>query len=151
MFCLRHIICEHLHDLYTLNTHSGWKGLKKFIPRDSLNSPLIYILFSMLIVLAYFTFNFNSKSLLVLFIISIYGFSQIIHSIRSRSRVSNRNSVQLALETGPRMYCLNRSLPTLGLNSSHFYSLVIVIIQKLRKIVLFNLFITSQSSICKNL
>ena len=26
---------------------SGWKGLKKFIPRDSPNSPLIYILFSM--------------------------------------------------------------------------------------------------------
>ena len=26
---------------------SGWKGMKKFIPRDSLNSPLIYILFSL--------------------------------------------------------------------------------------------------------
>ena len=42
-----HIICEHLHDLYTLNSLSGWKGLKKFIPRDPLNSPLIFILFSM--------------------------------------------------------------------------------------------------------
>ena len=42
-----HIICEHLQDLYTLNFLSGWKGLKKFIPRDSLNSPLLYILFSM--------------------------------------------------------------------------------------------------------
>ena len=42
-----HIICEHLRDLFTLNSLSGWKGLKKFIPRDSLNSPLIYILFSM--------------------------------------------------------------------------------------------------------
>jgi len=46
---LLHIICEHLHDLYTLNSLSGWKGLKKCIPRDSLNSPLIYILFSMII------------------------------------------------------------------------------------------------------
>ena len=41
------MICEHLHDLYTLNSLSGWKGLKKFIPRDSLNSPLIYILFAL--------------------------------------------------------------------------------------------------------
>ena len=40
-------ICEHLHDLYTLNCLSDWKGLKKFIPRDSLNSSLRYILFSM--------------------------------------------------------------------------------------------------------
>ena len=30
---LLHIICEHLHDLYTLNSLSGWKGLKKMIPR----------------------------------------------------------------------------------------------------------------------
>jgi len=30
-----------------LNSLSGWKGLTKFIPRDSLNSSLIYILFSM--------------------------------------------------------------------------------------------------------
>ena len=30
-----------------MNSLSGWKGLKKFIPRDSLNSSLIYILFSM--------------------------------------------------------------------------------------------------------
>ena len=45
MFLL-HIICEHLHDLYTLNSLSGWKGLKKFIPRNSFNSSL-YILFSM--------------------------------------------------------------------------------------------------------
>ena len=44
---LLHIICEHLHDLYTLNYLSGWKGLKKFTTRDSLNSPLIYILFSL--------------------------------------------------------------------------------------------------------
>jgi len=29
-----------------LNSLSGWKGLKKFIPRDSFNSSL-YILFSM--------------------------------------------------------------------------------------------------------
>jgi len=42
---LKYIICEHLHNLYTLNSLSGWKGLKKFIPRDSLNSPLIYILY----------------------------------------------------------------------------------------------------------
>ena len=27
-------ICEHLHDLYTLNSLSGWKGLTKFIPRE---------------------------------------------------------------------------------------------------------------------
>ena len=64
---LLHIICEHLHDLYTLNSLSGWKGLKKFIPRDSFTSSL-YILFSM------FTFlilNFNmlsiSKILVLLF------------------------------------------------------------------------------------
>ena len=38
---------ENILYLYTLNSFSGWKGLKKFIPRDSLNSPLIYILFSM--------------------------------------------------------------------------------------------------------
>ena len=30
-----------------LNSLSGWKRLKKFIPRDFVNSPLIYILFSM--------------------------------------------------------------------------------------------------------
>ena len=42
-----HIICEHLHDFYTFNSRSGWKGLKKFIPRDCLISPLIYIIFSM--------------------------------------------------------------------------------------------------------
>ena len=41
---LVHIICEHLHDLYTLNSLSGWKGLKKFIPRDSFNSSLFYSL-----------------------------------------------------------------------------------------------------------
>ena len=35
--------------MYTLNSLSGWKGLKKFIRRDSLNSPLIYILFSLLL------------------------------------------------------------------------------------------------------
>ena len=46
--CHWHIICEHLHDLYTLNSLSDWKGLKKFIPRDSLNSPLISILFSLI-------------------------------------------------------------------------------------------------------
>ena len=39
------IICEHLHDLYTLNSSSGGKGLTKFIPRDCLNSTLIYIIF----------------------------------------------------------------------------------------------------------
>ena len=43
---LLHIICEHLHNLYTMNSLSGWKGLKNFIPRDSFNSSL-YILFSM--------------------------------------------------------------------------------------------------------
>ena len=32
--------------MYTLNSLSDWKGLKKFIPRDSFNSSL-YILFSM--------------------------------------------------------------------------------------------------------
>ena len=26
---LLHIICEHLHDLYTLNSLLGWKGLEK--------------------------------------------------------------------------------------------------------------------------
>ena len=44
---LLHIICVHLHDLYTLNSLSELKGLKKIIPRDSLNSPLVYILFSL--------------------------------------------------------------------------------------------------------
>ena len=44
---LLQIICEHLHDLYTLNSLLGRKGLKKLIPRDSLNSPLMYILFSL--------------------------------------------------------------------------------------------------------
>ena len=47
---LLHLICEHLHDLYTLISLIGLKGIKgltKFIPRDSLNSPLIYILFSL--------------------------------------------------------------------------------------------------------
>ena len=43
-----HIICEYLHDLYTLNSLSGWKGLTKFIPKDCLNSTLIYILFSLI-------------------------------------------------------------------------------------------------------
>ena len=47
---LLHIICEHLHDLYTLNSLSGLKGLKKFIPRDCFNSSL-YIPFSMIITL----------------------------------------------------------------------------------------------------
>ena len=46
---LRYIICEHLHDLYTLNSLSGWTGLTKFIPKDCLNSTLIYILFSLVI------------------------------------------------------------------------------------------------------
>jgi len=51
---LLHIICEHLHDLYTLNSLSGWKkGLKKSIPRDSFNSSLIYILFSMFVTHSY--------------------------------------------------------------------------------------------------
>ena len=40
------IICEHLHDLYTLNSFS-LKGTDK-IPRDSFNSSL-YILFSMFV------------------------------------------------------------------------------------------------------
>ena len=40
------IICEHLHDLYTLNSLSGWKVLTQFIPRDSFNSSP-YILFFM--------------------------------------------------------------------------------------------------------
>ena len=43
---LLHKICEHLHNLYTLNSISGWKGLTKFILKDCLNSTLIYILFS---------------------------------------------------------------------------------------------------------
>ena len=42
---LLHIICEHLHDLYTLNS----LRLRKFIPRDSLNSTLVYILFSLIL------------------------------------------------------------------------------------------------------
>ena len=42
-----HFTNDDLHDLYTLNSLSAWKGLKKFIPRDSLNYSLIYILFSM--------------------------------------------------------------------------------------------------------
>ena len=41
MYTLLHIICENLHDLYTLNSLWGWKGLTKFIPRDFLNSTLI--------------------------------------------------------------------------------------------------------------
>jgi len=36
-------------NIYLIFTLSGWKGLNKFIPRDSLNSPLIYILFSLII------------------------------------------------------------------------------------------------------
>ena len=32
-----------LHDLYTFISLSGYKGLTKFIPRDCLNSTLIYI------------------------------------------------------------------------------------------------------------
>ena len=58
-YTLLHIICEHSHDLYTLNSLSGWKGLKKFIPRDSLNSPLIYILFSMIMRLLFKDFSFT--------------------------------------------------------------------------------------------
>ena len=46
---LLHINCEHIHDLYTLNSLSGWKGLTKFIPRDCLNSTLTHILFSLLL------------------------------------------------------------------------------------------------------
>ena len=49
---LLYIICEHLHDLYTLSSLSGWMGLTKLIPRDCLNSTLIYILFSLV---KYFT------------------------------------------------------------------------------------------------
>ena len=37
---LLHIICKHLHDLYNLDSLSGWKGLTKFIPKDWLNSTL---------------------------------------------------------------------------------------------------------------
>ena len=37
----------------TLNSLSGWKGLKKFRPRDSFNASLIYILFSMTVHYAY--------------------------------------------------------------------------------------------------
>ena len=44
MYC---VISEHLHEFYNLNSFSGWKGLTKFIPRDFLNSTLIYILFSL--------------------------------------------------------------------------------------------------------
>ena len=54
-----HIICEHLHDLYTLNSLSGWKGLKKFIPKDSLKSPLIYILFSMVLINKFMIFSWQ--------------------------------------------------------------------------------------------
>jgi len=57
---LLHIICENLHDLYTLNSLSGWKGLKKFIPRDSFNSSL-YILFSMVIMLKMLMHFLGSK------------------------------------------------------------------------------------------
>jgi len=58
------IICEHLHDLTTFKFLSGWKGLTKFIPRDCLNSTLIYILFSLFTTvpvqpLSYSSFQFN--------------------------------------------------------------------------------------------
>ena len=34
---LLHIICEHLHDLYTLNSLSGWKELINFIHTEGLS------------------------------------------------------------------------------------------------------------------
>ena len=48
-YCINvlHKICEHLHDLYTLNSLSDWKGVKQFIPKGCLNSDLIYIQFPM--------------------------------------------------------------------------------------------------------
>ena len=60
---LLHIICEHLHDLYTLNSLSGWKGLKKFIPRDSFNFSL-YILFSMHVMCSLFKLRLSDKSII---------------------------------------------------------------------------------------
>ena len=52
---LLHIIFEHLHDLHTLNSLAGWKELRKFIPRDWLNSTLIHVLFSLYIYIIYVT------------------------------------------------------------------------------------------------
>ena len=44
---LLYIIYEHLQDLYTLNSLLCWKGLKKIITKDCLNSTPVYILFSL--------------------------------------------------------------------------------------------------------
>ena len=47
---LLHINCEHLHYFVHFELPFRLKGTEKFILRDSLISPLIYILFSMLII-----------------------------------------------------------------------------------------------------
>ena len=73
------IICDHLHDLYTLNSLSDWKGLKKFTPRDSLNSPLIYILFSM-----YKIMGFKENKILP------FSFGKLLHQILSRENVETK-------------------------------------------------------------
>jgi len=47
------ITCEHLHELYTLNSFSGWKGLTKFIHKGLLGLlkfHCMYNLFSLVIV-----------------------------------------------------------------------------------------------------
>ena len=51
IYIVLHVICEYLHELYTLNSFSGSKELNKFIPRDSLISQFYFNLCSVLITL----------------------------------------------------------------------------------------------------
>ena len=66
-----------LHDLYTLNSLSGWKGRKKFIPTDSLNSPLIYILFYLVMIKNISDFNLFLLyvSLVICYFLTYFDFS----------------------------------------------------------------------------
>ena len=46
VWCILRIICEHLHELYTLNSLSDWKELTKFIPQGLFKLRSIHILCS---------------------------------------------------------------------------------------------------------
>ena len=50
-YIVLHVICEYLHELYTLNSILGSKELNKYIPRDSLISQFYFNLCSVLITL----------------------------------------------------------------------------------------------------
>ena len=53
------MICEHLHELYTLNSFSGSKGLTKFIPRDCFYSILCSVITTLNAVVSIYIFIQN--------------------------------------------------------------------------------------------